>query len=36
MDHRLENLMQCDIIQAIEDDFNGHDIRRETILNDVS
>jgi hypothetical protein len=33
---RLESLLQHDIIQAVEDGFNGHDVRRDVILKDVN
>jgi len=33
---KLEQILQHDIIQAIEDGFNGHDVRREEILKDVN
>ena len=32
---RLERVIQQDIVQAIEDGFNGHDVNRDKILNDV-
>jgi hypothetical protein len=35
-EERLEGMLQCDIIQAIEDGFNGHDVRRDVILKDVN
>jgi predicted nuclease with TOPRIM domain len=33
---KLEMIRQCDIIQAIEDGFNGHKVNRDEILKDVN
>jgi hypothetical protein len=35
-EERLELIIQCDIIQAIKDGFNGQEVKKELILKDVN